>query len=132
MTVRAGAGEPQGEPDPGPALQRHRQVRIFFRIFPMARSASTALRRSPSIRASIISRPDLVAIDEATESILMPASCSTLVPILHVIPDADDPWRIVARIMDAVPTGSCLVISHAGSDFLGRGEQDGTETSSAA
>ena len=42
-----------------------------------ARSASTAPRRSPSISASIIGRPDFVAMEEATESILMPASCST-------------------------------------------------------
>jgi len=41
-----------------------------------------------------------------------------LVSILHAIPDADDPHAIVARLMDAVPPGSCLVISHAGSDLL--------------
>jgi hypothetical protein len=29
------------------------------------------------MRASIISRPDLVATEEATESILIPASCKT-------------------------------------------------------
>ena len=50
---------------------------ILVRIPPMARSASTAPRRSPSIRDSIISRPDLVAMLDATESILIPASCST-------------------------------------------------------
>ena len=50
---------------------------IFDRILPMARSASTAPRRSPSISASIISRPDFVETDQATESSLMPASCST-------------------------------------------------------
>jgi hypothetical protein len=42
----------------------------------------------------------------------------TLVAILHAIPDADDPHAIVARLMDAVPSGSCLAISHLGLEFL--------------
>jgi len=42
----------------------------------------------------------------------------TLISILHAIPDADDPHAIVAKVMDAVPSGSYLGISHAGSDLL--------------
>jgi hypothetical protein len=45
----------------------------------------------------------------------------TLISLLHAIPDSDDPCAIVARVMDAVPSGSYLAISHAGSDLLGRG-----------
>ena len=41
----------------------------------------------------------------------------TLLFILHAIPDSDDPHAIVARIMDALPSGSCLAISHLTSDF---------------
>jgi hypothetical protein len=37
--------------------------------------------------------------------------------VLHLIPDADDPWGIVARLMQAVPPGSYLVISHPASDI---------------
>jgi hypothetical protein len=44
----------------------------------------------------------------------------TLVAILHAIPDADDPYAIVARVMDAVPSGSYLAISHPGSDLVDR------------
>jgi predicted O-methyltransferase YrrM len=44
----------------------------------------------------------------------------TLIFILHAIPDADDPYAIVARLLDAVPPGSYLAISHAGSDLLDR------------
>jgi len=44
----------------------------------------------------------------------------TLIFILHAIPDADDPQAIVARLLDAVPPGSYLAISHAGSDLLDR------------
>ena len=42
----------------------------------------------------------------------------TLVSVLHAIPDADGPYAIVARVMDAVPPGSHLAISHAGADLL--------------
>jgi hypothetical protein len=42
----------------------------------------------------------------------------TLVAILHAIPDADDPHAIAARLMDAVPSGSYLAISHLGREFL--------------
>jgi S-adenosyl methyltransferase len=40
-----------------------------------------------------------------------------LLAILHVIPDEDDPWQIVARYMDAMPPGSFLVISHPARDI---------------
>jgi hypothetical protein len=44
-----------------------------------------------------------------------------LLAILHVIPDsgdpAQDPYQIVGQIMDAVPPGSFLVISHPASDI---------------
>jgi hypothetical protein len=47
-----------------------------------------------------------------------------LAAILHVIPEADDPYAIVAQLVDAVPTGSYLAISHLGADLLGQGQQD--------
>jgi S-adenosyl methyltransferase len=40
-----------------------------------------------------------------------------LLAILHVIPDADDPWGIVGRIMAALPSGSYLAMSHPASDI---------------
>ena len=43
-----------------------------------------------------------------------------LLGILLFIPDGDDPWAIVARLMDAVPTGSYLAISHGASDIRAR------------
>src|ERR1700757_2905232 len=42
----------------------------------------------------------------------------TLIAILHAIPDSDDPHAIVARLMDAVPSGSYLAVSHLGPEFL--------------
>jgi hypothetical protein len=40
-----------------------------------------------------------------------------LVAVLHLIPDEDDPWGIVAGLTRAVPSGSYLVISHPASDI---------------
>lgn len=41
-----------------------------------------------------------------------------LAAILHFIPDEDDPYGIVARLVGALPKGSYLVMSHATNDFL--------------
>ncbi|HMG63212.1 MAG TPA: SAM-dependent methyltransferase [Streptosporangiaceae bacterium] len=41
----------------------------------------------------------------------------SLLAILHLIPDADDPYGIVATLMAAVPPGSYLVLSHPASDI---------------
>jgi len=51
----------------------------------------------------------------------------TLISILHAIPDADDPHALVARLMDAVPPGSYLALSHAGSDLVSPQVQHGIE-----
>jgi S-adenosyl methyltransferase len=40
-----------------------------------------------------------------------------LLGILHCVPDADDPAAIVRRLLDAVPSGSYLVIAHPASDI---------------
>ncbi len=42
----------------------------------------------------------------------------TLVAILHAIPDSDDPHGIVSTIMDAVPRGSYLAVTHMARDIL--------------
>jgi trans-aconitate methyltransferase len=38
--------------------------------------------------------------------------------VLHALPDAEDPYAVVARLMDAVPPGSYLAVSHMGGDLL--------------
>lgn len=40
-----------------------------------------------------------------------------LMQVLHFIPDADDPFGLVARLMSAVPSGSFLVLAHGPSDL---------------
>ena len=49
----------------------------------------------------------------------------TLLAILHAIPDADDPHAVVAKLMESVPAGSYLALSHVGSDLLADDAQQG-------
>jgi hypothetical protein len=41
-----------------------------------------------------------------------------LLAILHFVPDSDDPYAVVRRLLDALPAGSHLVASHATGDHL--------------
>jgi hypothetical protein len=42
----------------------------------------------------------------------------TLIAILHALPDSEDPHAIVASLMETVPPGSYLALSHLGPEFL--------------
>ena len=41
----------------------------------------------------------------------------TLIAILMLLADADDPWSRVAELRAAMPAGSCLAITHPTADF---------------
>jgi hypothetical protein len=41
-----------------------------------------------------------------------------LLGILHYVTDAEDPHSIVGRLLDAVPSGSYVVVSHLASDLF--------------
>ncbi len=85
-------------------------------------------------RALLISRgagaTDYIDADlRDTEAILGQASrlldfsqpvAVTMLMILHVIPDTEDPYAMVARVMDALPAGSFLAASHLGAELLGQ------------
>jgi hypothetical protein len=51
----------------------------------------------------------------------------TMLMILHVIPDSEDPYALVAAVMDALPPGSYLAASHLGSDLLDQEAKQGFE-----
>ena len=55
----------------------------------------------------------------------------TLVAILHAIPDSDDPYGVVATVMDAMPAGSYLTVSHLASDVLEGSTQQNLESSTS-
>ena len=50
-----------------------------------------------------------------------------LLAVLHFVPEADDPYKITARLMDALPAGSFLALSHATSDIQSGPVAAGTE-----
>ncbi|MEV4826553.1 SAM-dependent methyltransferase [Micromonospora sp. NPDC049274] len=41
-----------------------------------------------------------------------------LVAVLHFVPDDDDPYALVRRLLDALPAGSYLAASHATHEYL--------------
>jgi trans-aconitate methyltransferase len=47
-----------------------------------------------------------------------------LIAVLHVIDDADEPYRIVRDLMAAVPPGSYLAVSHLTADFTATAEAE--------
>jgi hypothetical protein len=51
----------------------------------------------------------------------------TLLAILHVIPDADDPHTVVGKLLGAMPTGSYLAVSHLGTDLIDGDKQEGVK-----
>ena len=51
----------------------------------------------------------------------------TLLMILHVIPDSEAPHALVAAVMDAMPSGSYLALSHLGSELLDQEKKQGFE-----
>jgi hypothetical protein len=50
-----------------------------------------------------------------------------LLGVLHLISDEEGPYRIVARLMDAVPPGSYLVLSHPANDLLPETQPEATK-----
>jgi hypothetical protein len=64
-------------------------------------------------RDRILNHPDLIdTLDLGKPVALM------LIAILHFLTDADDPYRIVADLVAALPPGSYLAVSHTTYDFM--------------
>ncbi|GHH63539.1 hypothetical protein GCM10018781_13150 [Kitasatospora indigofera] len=56
----------------------------------------------------ILSRPEVRELLAPGEPVAV-----LLVAVLHFVTDAEDPWRSVSVLRDALPSGSALVLSHA-------------------
>ena len=67
------------------------------------------------IQADLRETDDILSAAAETLDFSKPVAI-LLLAVLHFIPDSDDPYAIVRKLMDAVPSGSFLVIVHAPSD----------------
>ncbi|MGX1805443.1 SAM-dependent methyltransferase [Nocardia sp. NPDC055321] len=61
----------------------------------------------------ILTHPDLLATLDLTRPVAL-----MLVAVLHFLPDDQQPYDLVRRLCEALPSGSYLVMSHATSDHL--------------
>jgi S-adenosyl methyltransferase len=87
---------------------------------PIVLAHARALLTSASGKTAYIDadlRDTAAVLDQAARTLdLSQPVAVMLIAVLHLIPDGDDPWGIVAALMRAVPPGSYLVISHPASD----------------
>jgi hypothetical protein len=75
------------------------------------------------IHADLRDTPAILAQARQLLDFTKPVAVS-LIAILHAIPDSDDPRAIVGSVMDGLPSGSYLAISHPASDVLSREAED--------
>jgi hypothetical protein len=88
---------------------------------PMVLAHARALLTSSQEGATAYVDADLRNVDEILEEASYTLDFTRpialmLVGVLHCIPDSDDPYGIVRRLVAAVPPGSYLVLGHPASD----------------
>jgi hypothetical protein len=82
-----------------------------------ARALLTSVPEGVTAYADADMRDTDRVLDEARKTLDLDQPVAVmLVAVLHHIPDEDDPYGIVARLVSAVPPGSYLVITHPASD----------------
>ncbi|MHA6761789.1 SAM-dependent methyltransferase [Streptacidiphilus sp. PAMC 29251] len=62
--------------------------------------------------ASILEHPSLRSVLDLKQPV-----CLMLVAVLHFVADAEDPYGLVAELLDACPSGSKLILTHGTEDF---------------
>lgn len=94
---------------------------LYVDVDPVAVSHARALL--PRDQGLGVFRADLRDTHQIIEHMTSDGLIDTSAPVaivlnavLHFVSDADDPYRAVSSLMDAVPAGSYLVISHATAD----------------
>jgi hypothetical protein len=86
--------------------------------------------------AADIRDPDAILAQAADTLDFTRPVAVTMVAILHALTDDNDPYGLVSRLLDAVPSGSYLAVSHLASDiqpeqtaeFLRRMNEESFET----
>jgi hypothetical protein len=91
---------------------------------------TTVIRRDLRDPDGILADPELRAMLDFGQPLAV-----LLVAVLHFIPDADDPHGIVRRLMEPMPAGSFLVVSHFTADSFAQDAQaaaDGYQNASSS
>ena len=86
----------------------------------MADGATTYLDADVRYPEKILNHPDLVRVLDLTQPVAL-----MLIAVLHFVEDTDDPYGTVARLIDALPSGSYLAMTHATADFMPPAAVDG-------
>lgn len=85
------------------------------------RHAEALLRSEPEGACAVLNAdlrdPEVIVAEAARTLDFAKPVALLLVQVLHFIPDSDDPYGIVARLMAALPSGSFLVMVHGASDL---------------
>jgi SAM-dependent methyltransferase len=112
-----------GIPTLGPVHEVAREIRPETRVVyvdrdPVAVAHSQAmLSKDPLSRVvqadltdpeDLLAHPDVAGLLDEGEPVAL-----LLVAVLHFVPDESEPHRLVARLRDALPPGSALVLCHA-------------------
>src|SRR5258708_1365229 len=82
----------------------------------MAMLTSTPQGSTAYLDADLRDPPAILQSARETLDFREPVALMLLI-ILHLIPDADDPYGIVANLVRALPAGSYLVLAHPASDI---------------
>jgi hypothetical protein len=77
---------------------------------------STPQGATAYLDADLRSTAEILADAAATLDFTKPVALILLI-ILHLLPDSDDPYGIVAKLIGALPSGSYLVLAHPASDI---------------
>ena len=95
---------------------------VYVDSDPIVLTHARALLTSTPEGATAYLDADLRQLDQVLEAAAQTLDFSQPVAVmmlivLHLIPDSDDPYGIVARLMDSLAPGSYLVITHPASDI---------------
>jgi hypothetical protein len=95
---------------------------VYVDSDPIVLTHARALLTSTPEGATAYLDADLRQLDQVLEAAVQTLDFSQPVAVmmlivLHLIPDSDDPYGIVARLMDSLAPGSYLVITHPASDI---------------
>jgi S-adenosyl methyltransferase len=87
---------------------------------------STDKGRTAYVDSDLRDTSAIAAAAGRTLDLTAPVALMLLI-ILHMIPDSDDPYGLVADLVDALPSGSYLVLAHPASDVRAASQAEMTQ-----